>query len=372
MAFCDALIQCHDNVLKYLTGCELAATARTCSSMRHLTYWHDECWKHASPVAKPSSVTWREQHYRSQHATKLMAGRSLPNATMSCGTYVRHVHVYETVVLVITEALVVYVHDINNHQTCRMIDVCSGALYGANFVSAASCGRRTLLTTTLGMVSLVIQGQQAVHAALFAGDNSVPHDSRMHTCFVNERVACMVGSRFVVAHFDNATCLHARSTLVGHITGGEVYDRIVYAGGDHCVMAGTQGNLSRIHAFSWAQTRTHLPSLKECGTIDAMQATTNGVVVIVTSSFNVYTVDANLAVAYVGVVPYMQSRPIATAAYGSDVMVFPYFEQYVVHSRPGCVDENTHAHNKHITACVFTDTHAVFGGCHGELFVVRL
>jgi len=374
MSFCDVVTQCHDNVLKYLTGNELAAAARTCAAMQNLTYAHDDCWKNTSRVEKPASVTWREQHNRCKHATNVLAGRSVPNATMDCGTYVRHLHCYDSVVLVITEALDVYVHSIDLRCTSRIVSVATGVLQGATYVEATSCGRRTLLTTSLGMVSLVIRGQQAVHAAVLGVDAAMLGAERLSACFVNEHAACMVGNiggqcRFGVAHFENEWCLHASSTLIGHLVDNVPFDKIVHMGHHACLMADADGTLCRINAFSWEQTRTRLP---RDGTVDGMQVSAVHTVVIITSAFSVFVVHHDMTVVKVGTVPYMQSRPISMAAYRDAVMIFPYFQQYVVDTQKEQVCQTIHSHSKHVTACVFTDTHAFLGGCHGELFAVKL
>ena len=374
MSFCDAVTQCHDNVLKYLTGNELAAAARTCAAMRDLTYAHDDCWKRTSQVEKPASVTWREQHNRCKHASIVLAGRSVPNATMDCGTYVRHLHAYDSVVLVITEALEVYVHSIDRKCTTRLVSVATGVLQGATYVGATSCGRRTLLTTSLGIVSLVIRGQQAVHAAVFGVDAVTLAAHRMSACFVNEHAACMVGNmggqcRFGVAHFENEWCLHASSTLIGHLVDNVPFDKIVHMGDHACLMADAEGTLCRINAFSWEQTRTCLPP---GGTVDGMQVSAVGTVAIITSSFSVFLVHHDMTVVEVGTVPYMQNRPIAMSTYRDAVMLFPYFQQYAVDTQEEEVCHQIHMHCKHVTACVFTDTHAFLGGCHGELFAVKL
>ena len=374
MAFCDVVTQCHDNVLKYLNGDELASAARTCSAMRHLAYTHDACWKYSPAADKPESVTWREEYNRCKHAQMAMAGRSVPNATMDCGSYVRHLHVYHTVVLVITQELDVYVHSIDIQCTRLIGSMATGVMAGASYVSATSCGRRTLLTTSHGMVSLVIRGQQAVHTAVFGVDAAMLTTDRLSACFVNEHAACMVGNmaghcRFGVAHFENEWSLHANSTLVGHLVDAMPFDRIVHMGDNACLMSDAEGTLCRIDAFSWAQEHAFLPP---SGTVDAMKATETGSVVIMTSSFSVFVVHSNLTIVKVGEVAYIQSLPVAIAAYRKWVMVFPYFQQYVIDMHEGQVCQTIHSHSKHVTACAFTDTHAFLGGCHGELFSVRL
>jgi len=220
----------------------------------------------------------------------------------------------------------------------------------------------------------VIRGQQAVHTAVFGVDAAMLGAERLSACFVNEHAACMVGNmagqcRFGVAHFENEWCLHANSTLIGHLVENVPFDKIVHMGNHACLMADAEGTLCKINAFSWEQKRARLPPN---GTVDAMQVSSVGTVVIMTSAFEVFVIHPDLTIVHAGTVPYMQTRPIAMSTYRDAVMIFPYFQQYVVDTTRQQLRQTIHSHSKHVTACVFTDTHAFLGGCHGELFSVKL